>query len=1030
MRISRWLVTGISLLAVAASAVASEPRYFEDAALRAVQFVDVKEGWAVGDEGVIWHTIDGGGTWERQPTATRASLRDLHFVNPFLGWVAGREELPHGQGSVGVLLFTKDGGLTWQKVLPNAMPGLNRVRFIDPQTGFVFGDGSEQFPTGVFQTKDGGRTWTPISGPRSATWYAGSFLKDETGILAGAWSQLASYRQDRFSKAEVEGLGGRSLLGTHFTQQRAFAVGQGGIVLSSTTQGARYGYADLKCTPAVRASLDFHGIHGHGDRLWVVGKPGSVIMHSTDQGKSWAMQKTGQSLSLHGVYFLDELRGWAVGELGTVLATSDGGQTWKSQRAAGKRAALMLVHARAGDVPLDILPRLGLEDGYLGTVMQVIAPDPESSALRQATASPRLAAAVRRAGGCGAEMLWQFPLPQHLAGNDKRALLDAWKSLHDNQPDQELLRQLVLGLRTWRPSVVVTDHPDTAVTKDAGGALVAEAINEAVKLAADPKAFPEQIETLALEPWRVTRLFSLWESKSEAQVVIDGTEPRPGLPGTPRECAVPAAELLCDAGTELPKQRMFRLLGDAAEVKTSPTNLMEGVPLQPGKEARRSVREVKEIAAEVQKAYRTRRALEALAGTPKEAAKSLAQIGSMLTGLPEEQGAAAAFALANQYARQGQWTLAREAFLMMADHYPSQPLSAGAYRWLIQHITSSEARRRHEMEQFLIINQAGYTLSESERPVRPASGEKDKGGLALLSNRTESRSWYGGGQEFASRLASFGPLYVSDPGVQFCLQSAKRNMGKYADAKEWYGKFKNFVPRGPWHDAAAAELWLDGRQGPSPKPFALCRHTDTKPYLDGKLDDACWQAAKSVVLRNAVGQTLEKEDTKLAASDVAGPEKYSTEAWFAHDAEFFYIALRCKHPEGMRVPPVKPRPRDADLKPYDRVSILLDLDRDYCTYFRLQIDQRGCLREDCWGDVTWNPRWFVAVHSTDDCWQIEAAIPLNELTGDRIRQDTAWACNVARILPGRGVQAFSLPADVEPRPEGMGLLLFTPAAPK
>jgi len=38
------------------------------------------------------------------------------------------------------------------------------------------------------------------------------------------------------------------------------------------------------------------------------------------------------------------------------------------------------------------------------------------------------------------------------------------------------------------------------------------------------------------------------------------------------------------------------------------------------------------------------------------------------------------------------------------------------------------------------------------------------------------------------------------------------------------------------------------------------------------------------------------------------------------------------------------------LEPFDRVSILLDLDRDYATYFQLQVDQRGAVRDDCWGD--------------------------------------------------------------------------------
>ena len=127
----------------------------------------------------------------------------------------------------------------------------------------------------------------------------------------------------------------------------------------------------------------------------------------------------------------------------------------------------------------------------------------------------------------------------------------------------------------------------------------------------------------------------------------------------------------------------------------------------------------------------------------------------------------------------------------------------------------------------------------------------------------------------------------------------------------------------------------------------------------------------------------------------------------------------------MQAAPVKNRQRDADVEAFDRVSILLDLDRDYATYFQLQIDQRGCVREDCWGDVSWNPKWFVAVKSTPTAWQIEAALPLSELTGDRILPNAAWACNVVRVLPGRGVQAWSLPADVQPRPDGMGVLLFT-----
>jgi hypothetical protein len=281
--------------------------------------------------------------------------------------------------------------------------------------------------------------------------------------------------------------------------------------------------------------------------------------------------------------------------------------------------------------------------------------------------------------------------------------------------------------------------------------------------------------------------------------------------------------------------------------------------------------------------------------------------------------------------------------------------------------------------------------------------------VTFLGNPVEARQWAQGSLEMGKRLEGLGPLFGQDPAIQLCLQSARRQLGQFQEAADWCQRFKAGGASSAWRTAAAAELWLVNREGPPPRPVLLCRRTATRPFLDGKFDDACWQGLRPVVLQNAVGQT---------------GKEYQTEARLAYDEEFLYLALRCTHPAGQRVPPAKVRPRDADLRAYDRVSILLDLDRDYSTCFRLQVDQRGCVREDCWGDLSWNPKWYVAVRSGETSWQIEAAIPLGELTGQPVSRNTVWACNVVRVLPGRGVQAWSLPADVEPRPEGMGLLLF------
>ncbi len=68
MRSLRTLSMALTVVAtiLCPSVRGGDLRNFEDAALYAVQFWDNREGWAVGDEGVIWHTIDGGAHWERQ----------------------------------------------------------------------------------------------------------------------------------------------------------------------------------------------------------------------------------------------------------------------------------------------------------------------------------------------------------------------------------------------------------------------------------------------------------------------------------------------------------------------------------------------------------------------------------------------------------------------------------------------------------------------------------------------------------------------------------------------------------------------------------------------------------------------------------------------------------------------------------------------------------------------------------------------------------------------------------------------------
>lgn len=1016
------------LFLLAGPAFATDLRHVDDATLRSVFFIDPQEGWIAGDEGVILHTIDGGKHWERQVTGTRASLRSVQFLTPFVGWAVGREELPYGMGSVGVILFTNDGGLEWKRQLSNTLPGLNQVRFVDEKTGFLFGDGNDPFPFGIFKTTDSGKTWEPVPGPRTTSWLTGDFFNGKTGILAGAWSRLGTLQPDgeKISPGLVTGvwlphmflpksktvlaehadwLAGRDITSMQILGKKTIAVGQGGLILTSASDGKAWAFTDTKLPTQVLANLDFHAVHAVKDKIWIAGRPGAALLHSDDGGATWNFQKTGQPFPLHGIHFFDEKVGFAVGDVGTILATKDGGKTWTLQHQGGQRAAALCIHSLNKNAPVDTLALLGAAEGYLTASLRVTAPDAGIVAWGRDQDARRYAAAIRTAGGMTGETLWHFPMPQHLEGSSKKAILAHWNQLHKSGAEDELLRQLVLTLRIWRPSVVVTEHPDD---KRALSSLLGDAVEEAIRRAGDPKSFPEQIDQLGLQAWSVKKVYGFAEGKSPS-LTQENDELKERLQGTVREFAMNAHGLLVDRYTPLPRQRTHHRL----TTDTKPTgdrHWMEGLDLKAG-ETKREMKADAQTDVKLAVAMQQRRSAISRAENLESPTQVLKLVPPLLDKLPEEHAALAAFIIAGRFAERGEWYCAQEFYLYLVDRAPAHPLAPEAYRWLLQLNASSEARRRHELKHFAVAepiglaNKNGAPLVE-EKIVKV--GHIVKAGNEILS-RSDVREWNKGSAEWMKRLGSFGAVHAFDARSQFCLQAARRNLGETGQSNGALDKFRKFVPAGPWHDAARAELWLADPSEIAPRRVGRSRYTEVRPYLDGKFDDPCWKDVKPMVLDNAVGDT-----TKL----------YATEAMFAFDQEFLYVALRCTHPAGERVAPITPRPRDADVDAFDRVSLLLDLDRDYATPYHLEIDQRGCLRDRCWGDRGWNPRWFVAVHSTETAWHAEIAIPLSELTGNRITHQTAWAFNLVRTLPGRGVQSWSLPADVEPRPEGMSLLMF------
>ncbi|MBQ6826572.1 MAG: hypothetical protein IJO46_01040, partial [Thermoguttaceae bacterium] len=106
------------------------PEMKNDARLNDVCFVSPTQGWAVGDRGTIWTTVDGGATWNLADVPTDANLFAVSFFDENFGLAVGGRVVPATGVGVGVLLRTIDGGTTWGVVETASFPILRDVRIL------------------------------------------------------------------------------------------------------------------------------------------------------------------------------------------------------------------------------------------------------------------------------------------------------------------------------------------------------------------------------------------------------------------------------------------------------------------------------------------------------------------------------------------------------------------------------------------------------------------------------------------------------------------------------------------------------------------------------------------------------------------------------------------------------------------------------------------------------------------------------------------------------------------------------------
>jgi photosystem II stability/assembly factor-like uncharacterized protein len=138
-----------------------------------VFFKDSKTGWLVGDRGTIFGTVDGGETW-RFAQAPDVDHQHLNFLDDRFGWATYR----YGSGSWGIAV-SYDAEHKWQLLEESFVYGTWPVFAV-----FRSSDHGFAVSLKLFETRDRGRKWVPISGDEVAYEYLGQ-ARDGTIVALG-----------------------------------------------------------------------------------------------------------------------------------------------------------------------------------------------------------------------------------------------------------------------------------------------------------------------------------------------------------------------------------------------------------------------------------------------------------------------------------------------------------------------------------------------------------------------------------------------------------------------------------------------------------------------------------------------------------------------------------------------------------------------------------------------------------------------------------------------------------------------------
>ncbi len=1009
----------------------------QDAAIHDLYALSSDHVWAVGDRGLILKSDDGGRSWKSQESGVTCPLRGIYFVDSQRGWAVGYQVQPFSHRSCGVILATSDGGKKWQLLSQPFLPALFGITKTESGNLLSWGSWSTHLSSSVFESMDGGLTWAPA--PNVSQEYrkliplqSGWFGIDRTDSL---W-HWELHAQQRLVIPD-----GDRIVDIAKANDAMVAIGQSG-------EGYRLATGTLQPTAAKikleESAIGLSAVAGFSDRMWLANSAGDAVYRTLDNGDTWQKIATGFSLPIRKLVFLDGNRGWAIGELGNILATRDGGESWWIQRPGGSRVGALFLAEEATYIPWGAIAYCATE---LKRITTLVVFEEDSRATYNRSVWRQRVEAAAAAVGVSQVVFQQKPSIQ----TDSSGVANPTPIHHG-----EVERYYQGLLNIYRPELVFVCN---------GGDKSKNSVKENILRAS--RTTESSRQEIRREPFR-DRHDRLHKIYAISDVKIKSFE----LGG--QQVLKQAGMLLSDVthrATTLVDERLD-LYNDTHLLLLYTDNPKEGVGngLMDGfiasTEASREVDLSHQGSLQiVLGSAARRRSLDRLVASDQEIRDAIWNDAyrDVMATLTKDEIDFADIWLAERLHEQGRW----QRWQVVAEAVIRRQPDCGAAELMWKQLltVAGSAEVNHWRSESVHDNQlqTGSSMvvtaaaEDSDNP--PASpfdtGANRRTGGTVPTETTSvlDSSALDKGQErvaqpnsqssglptaalmawIVQQLPMRHPVLVGEPDVLLSLAS-------------WYSRFPDNSPMaievqnglsrlsqqtylGNLQQAAQYELdQLQKRSSNKPANALVASLPDVgakaglrglegvtagvakeRPLLDGKAEDSCWKETERLSL--------------IPANAEAGV--IATQIQFAYDAEWLFVLIECQGSETQSAAkPGEKRGYDSNLLGHDRFCLAFDLDRDRSSAFEFEVDQRGLTRDKCWQGISWNPRWFVAQHHGDRVWTSEIAIPVKAISDRPLSPGMQIGLQFHRIDPRGNTRSWPLATDRGGQTLESGILVF------